>query len=242
MKVRALFVLAAAAAVLVASCSFIGQEVVTGSGTAATRSFDVKDFTGVSVHGPFQVEIKRGDKFLVSITADDNLLDLVRATRDGSLLTVGIGDGNKSIHAKTPLKAAITMPELDDVRLTGACKGTVEGFKKGKSFKVEVNGASTLDGEVEADKLSVDANGASTVALHGNADEAALEANGASTLKLAELTLGRADVRLNGASTGTVRVHGKLDYDVNGASRLTYDGNPTLGKREAHGASSAGPK
>ena|GEM_PF-3187969 len=47
-----------------------------------------------------------------------------------------------------------------------------------------------------------------------------------------------ADIRLSGASRGTIRATGTLDAALSGASSLGYKGNPTLGKVSTSGAAS----
>jgi hypothetical protein len=241
MKVRVSYLLTAVALLPTSACSLAGFDFLTGSGIPLTKQFDDEKFSAVEVHNAFAVEIRRADKFDVSVTADDNILEFVTVSRQGDTLNVGIESG-KNVRPKAGLKVTITMPDLEGVVLDGACTGTVEGFTDCRSFRVELHGASSLGGEIEADRIDADVAGASTLSLRGAAKSGTLEASGASRLHLRDLALTRVDVHLSGACSGTVLVNGRLDYDVSGASHLDYYGRPTLGKHESSGASSATQK
>jgi Putative auto-transporter adhesin, head GIN domain len=243
MKVRASLLLTAVAVLPIASCAFPGSMVVNGSGRPATQDFDVKAFTTVEAHGAFDVQISRADKCAVSVTTDDNLMEFVNVTEDGDKLILSMDQGGKplGVRPKVGLKALVTLPQLDGVTLHGACTASAEGIEHVKTFQVTAGGASKFTGDISADKVDVTADGASTVTLRGAAKSGVVQASGASSLHLADLNLARANVRLSGASSGTVNAKDKLDYDVSGASHLHYKGQPSIGEKNASGASSATP-
>jgi hypothetical protein len=217
-----------------------GDEAVRGSGKQTTKEFKLTGFTSVDASSAFHVEITRGDKFSVAVTADDNLLELIKVAKDGETLHIALEDGKKSIQSGK-WKAVITMPKLDGLNISGAVHATLKGFKGG-DLKVRAHGASRLDGDIEAGKLDLEAVGASQATLHGSTKDAKLKATGASKLALADFAIDRADVHLSGASSATIKVKEKLDYHVTGASRLQYQGEPTIGTKKATGASSVSGK
>lgn len=75
--------------------------------------------------------------------------------------------------------------------------------------------------------------------MSGAADSLALDASGASRADLTDFTLNKANVTLSGASNADINVTSDLDYDLSGASHLTYTGKPSIGKSGTSGASSA---
>lgn len=214
------------------------ENTLVGSGKHVTKDFKLADFTSVDVSGAFQVEVSQADSFGINVTADDNILEFVKAVKEGSTLRISIDARQKQVQA-TLLKAAIAMPTVEGVSLTGACQGTLKGFKSTKHFQAKLTGASTLEGKIEAAKVELDVMGASEVTLQGSGENATLSAGGASKLFLADFALDSTAVNLTGASTATVHVKGKLDYVLSGASQLEYRGNPTIGKSETSGVSSA---
>jgi RNA polymerase sigma factor (sigma-70 family) len=215
-----------------------GREVITGSGKKITRELKLSDFTSVDVGSAFEVEITQGKAFRVAITADDNVIPFVKAAKDGSALKIGLDSERRSFHNAT-LKAAVTMPHVEGLTVSGACQVTLAGFTSEKDCKLRLSGASTLKGDLQAATVALVADGASRIALKGSAKKAKLSCHGASTLALAEFTLDSAGVTLTGASRATVRARSALDYHLSGASSLKYGGEPKIGKKQVTGASSA---
>jgi hypothetical protein len=134
------------------------------------------------------------------------------------------------------------LPDLKSVQLNGACNGSIKGFKGSKDFRVELSGASKINGDIDTDQLDIVASGASKATLKGTAKDAKIQASGASHFDLDDLKLSNAVVNFSGASSGTVHVDDKLDYNLSGASHLDYHGNPTIGEKDTSGASSAKQK
>jgi len=232
--------------VLMASFSFAAlaadKETIVGSGKPVTNEVKLADFTAVEVSSAFIVKVTRADAFRVTVTADDNVIERVKVTKRGSTLEISLDNGKNYELRGTTLMATITMPALEAVTLSGATQATLEGFKSDKDFKAKLTGASTMAGGLEAGKLELEAMGASKVTLKGSAKDATLSAIGASHLHLADFAFASATVHLSGASTAAVNAKEKLDYGLSGASQLVYQGNPTIGKSRATGASSASRK
>jgi hypothetical protein len=226
--------LTAVAIVPAGGCGLAG---LAGSGVPATRIVDAKNFTTVEVDGPFEVTLERGDKFNVTVTGDDNLLQFIDVQNAAGKLSIDIQSG-QNVRPKSGLKAKINMPAIEAVNLRGACSGSLNGFKGVKDLKLNVEGASTITGEIQAGKLTLEAVGASQIKLTGKAHECSAEARGASQLHLGDLAVEKAVVQLDGASSGAVKASDKLDYELNGASHLDYRGSPKIGNKEVQGASS----
>jgi RNA polymerase sigma factor (sigma-70 family) len=217
-----------------------GKETIRGSGKEITQELKLAGFTSVNVESVFHVEVTQGKEFRVAVTTDDNVMSHVNVTKDGSALRVGLESG-KQIQNVT-LKAVIIMPSLEGLNVSGASHATVTGFKSEKDCRLRTSGASHLKGDLQADKLDLEASGASHVALKGSAKKVRIAADGASHVEMADFAVDKAEVKLSGASSAKVQVKGELDYNVSGASHLTYGGDPKIGKKQVSGVSSAGKR
>ncbi len=247
------------AAVLVTSALFSGCEV-TGPGGIVTEEKDFTDFTYVDVEDTFEVEIIQSDSFSTTVSADESFFDYIAVTKEGNTLRIYLNPRHTftdfTLQAKT-LKAKITMPALYGLNLSGASKATITGFKSSKDFSLNVSGASSLDivdfevddieceisgaskvtGNMNADDVECEVSGASRVELEGSANNIILKASGASKVTLDDFPVDDANVHLSGASEATLNVKGRLDCAVTAASRLYFQGNPTMGNISVTGAS-----
>jgi hypothetical protein len=234
-------------------------DVVEGSGNLDTQEMDLSGFTRVEVGHAFEVEIVQSASYSVSITADDNLFEYIKVSKKGETLKIGLKSGD---YHNVTLEAEITMPDLYEVDLSGAVRGTARGFTSSHDFSGELSGASSLDmrdmsagdidfdisgasrvtGDIIAGDADLDVSGASTVQLQGSASDMEIEASGASHVDLADFVVSNADVNLSGASQATVNLDGRLDADLSGASNLSYIGEPTMGDIHTSGGSTISPE
>ena len=228
--------------VTLSACSFYipMPQIVNGSGKLTTKNFELADFQSISVGSTFQADISQSNTFSVSITADDNFFDYIQVEKNGSQLAIRFD--TRRGQPRGTLIAKITLPTLEALNISGASTGTVSKFKLSQPTTLDVSGASAVTGSFDGDRIDVHASGASKANLQGNASTADLKADGASTLNLSDLSLDSASVNLSGASNAQISVKSKLDYNLSGASRLTYDGSPTIGRSSSNGASSIAKK
>ena len=232
----------------------------TEPGELETRQYDFTEFTHVDIGSAFEYEIQQADTYSISITADSNLFDDIRVTKVGQTLDIGIEFPGVTVtiwNVAPRLRAVVTMPQLQGLDSSGATHGTVTGFRSDENLDITVSGASTVElediaagdtvfdisgaskvtGAIVVEDLELEVSGASTVQLKGSANSLSVDGSGASHLKLADLTVGNADVTLSGASDATINLVGRLDADLSGASTLEYIGEPTLGIMDTTGAS-----
>ena len=168
--------------------------LLIGSGRTATKDMGLADFESLEVTHPFIVDVVRGERFGVTVSADDNVLEHVRALKEGSVLKIALAEGKQYRVKAGSLKATISMPVLAGVRLTHGARLTVQGFKSDRDFKALVSHGSSLEGEIEAGKIALDASHGSTIHLKGKARDARLIAQHGGKLLLADLALGAVEI------------------------------------------------
>jgi len=182
--------------------------ILIDSGKIQTQQKNLSDFTIINIQSGFQAQINEGDSYSVSITADSNVINRIDVSQTGNTLTIGLQLA--SIFNIGTLKAQITMPDLQEIHLSGGANANVAGFVLAHDFSVSESGGSTLKIEGQANGLSA-------------------SCSGGSGLQLSELKVDTATITMRGGSTGTINVSGRLDADLSGGSSLVYAGNPTLG-------------
>jgi hypothetical protein len=115
------------------------------------------------------------------------------------------------------------MPELRELKVSGASKGSATGFDSSGDFRLQVRGASNVTGEVKAGDSELDVAGASQIRLGLSAGRLRLKVAGASKLS-GELRAETGDIHVVGASR--IGLRGDMEdaqIDVAGASRLDMD-------------------
>ena len=241
MRYRRFAPLIALLLMLVVACDIsisVGDgDAIEGSGELVTESYDFSGFTAVELSHTFDATITGSDAFAVSITFDDNLRDVLEVEVRGSTLFVGLQSGTST--RDVTLEATIAMPLLESLELSGATSAEISRLEPMEELELRASGASRIVGEIDAPRLDAELSGASSMRLDGFASAASLDASGASSFDLYELEIERAELDLSGASSAEVFVSEELGpVDVSGASRLRYDGSPTLRDVSTSGGSS----
>jgi hypothetical protein len=186
---------------------------VQGSGVLASERVDVSGFKGVDVGGVFQVEMTARQDYSVEVSADDNILPLVKVyVSDGVLKIATEGRFSNS----NPIRVRVSAPDIESIEASGASKVNVSNLKN-SSLKIDTSGASRVSVAGETSNLTIDVSGASSV------DAEALKA-------------GNADVDASGASCVKVLALNRLMSEASGASRITYTGNPASVEKKSSGA------
>lgn len=209
--------------------------MIAPSGQVITDDLKLEDFDAVEVSGSFEVDVRRADSYRTAITVDDNLRDRVEVSKQGRTLRVALR--NVSLTGRPTLRLEVAMPDLRRLQLSGATRGTIEGFKSSNDLDLNVSGASSLKGDVTAGRMRVEASGASRVELEGTASDLRMDISGASRFGTQGFSVATANVQMSGASGGELTITERLDADLSGASRLSYYGNPSLGRTQTSGGS-----
>jgi hypothetical protein len=226
----------------------------------STKEFNYTGFNRINVRFALEVDIVRADTFSVVITGADMLTDNIEVTQEGDKLVIGYKLNFISFFTApfTRAHAKISLPDLRELNITGAARGSIRGFNSPNDFtlyvsgasrldltemavgnlKFELSGASVIDGQIKvAGDAEIHVMGATRLELHGEAKNLHVEATGASRIELERFPVHDARYRLTGASRGTINLKGKLDVDLEGASALEYDGQVTMGDVKVTGAS-----
>lgn len=235
--------------VLLTSVGLVGCAggVVKGSGNLDTEEMNFSGFTRVEVGHAFEVEIVQSASYSVSITADDNLFKYVLVSKTGETLKIELQSGYS--YQSITMRAKITMPDLYELDLSGATRGTVQGFNSARDFILDLSGASSLDmvdmsmsvGDIEFN-ISEASRVTGNVIIAGDAD---FEVSGASIVELGvhpdlvvsflqdvELEVSVNNIIISASGASRVELTGCLlnnaDVNLSGASQGTVNLNGRL--------------
>ena len=222
-----------------------------------TNTFNISDFTRVQAGGAVRVDITRGTGFKVKALADD--FSYIYVEKIGDRLVLGRRGFDWLLPFHLQPEFYIEMPDLQEVKMSGATRGQAAGFQMQRSLNVAISGASHFDlndmtvsdlnidisgashlkGNIQCTgKAELDISGASHIDLTGTAKDLVLHAVGACQADLSSFTVQNAGVGLSGASHAMVNLNGRLDTRLYGASNLRWLGSPIMGEMEIAGASS----
>jgi hypothetical protein len=203
-----------------------------------SRSFSVSGFTKLEMGSAFNINIAPGNQFkVVAEGRSEDINDLVATVSGGELKLKYKNDGWKTKNRKE-VRVSITMPALEGLDLSGACKANLAKFPQSAKFEIEVSGASQVTGELLSKVVEMDLSGASQVTLMGTCEKLDVEISGASSLKGKDFEAKMVKIEASGASNAMVVAHQTLLANASGASSIKFIGNAKDVKTSTSGASS----
>ena len=184
------------------------------------QHLSLNDFARVDIRGAFRFEIVKSDKYDVVLERDWRLHPTASVRGDTLVISEPWYD---LVHWITPWVSPwvrVEMPELRELRVSGASRGSTTGFTSYHDFKLSVRGASQVTGDFTSDDCDFDVAGASKIQLGASAKVLRLKVAGASRLS-GSLQAEKGDIHVVGASRMDVKGQmGDAVIDVAGASPL----------------------
>ena len=172
---------------------------VKGSGDRITEERDIRDFTKIRTSGSMDVHVVVGDQPSLSITFDDNLIDLIETRVKGKTLRITC---DESYRARKSCLIEITVPKLTSVVSSGSGDMLIENLN-GDYFEYNVKGSGDLEIEGEVEEVELGVAGSGDInARQLIADHAEVVIRGS----------GDVDVYANESFSGSVYGSGDIDY------------------------------
>ena len=223
-----------AIALLTSGCcacpSFLGYADVRGSGNVVTETRRVIDFDRVSLAGSGRVIITQGDDESLTVEADDNLMQYIKAEVEGRTLVLGFTDTPRfgTFRPSRTTEFNVTLKALSGLTVFGS--GDIEtGRLQTKDLEIKISGSGDIEIEsLKAEQLEVLLSGSGNVDLMGNVAEQSVQITGSGKYRAGDLESQRAEVQALGSGGAVVWATDTLDVRITGSGDVEYYGHPRV--------------
>ncbi len=178
---------------------------IRGSGVLETEERDIGPFEELRVQGglPVEITVDPAAEPSMTVTIDDNLIDLVEQELDGGVLTVRAAD---------PFRQA----GRASIELTTAGLQAVSGS----------GGSDVIVSGIDAEKFSAAASGGAEIEASGRAERLEAEASGGGELHFGDLTATEAHAVASGGGEVTLSVSRTIVARASGGGDIEIFGDP----------------
>ena len=221
----------ALAATALAGCHVNAQE---SGGATVSKNYQVGNFSGIEVAGPYEVQVRTGANPSVSARGSEKLLERTVVEVKGDKLVIH-PENNHSFfnfgwghHGKATVM--VTVPQLSAATIAGSGDIRVDKVQ-GNSFEGTVAGSGGIDlGSLDVQQLKFGIAGSGGVkAGSGKAQSAKYEIAGSGSVDAAGVQTqdvkvsiaGSGDVKAHASGTADVSIMGAGDVDVSGGAKCT---------------------
>ena len=221
----------------ITSCGIIERRGIRGNGNVTSTNYNEGNFSEVYVGGAIEATVTQGSTYSVKLEGESNILENISVHVEGSKLIIETKN-HTSISPTQPIKAYISAPQYKSLEASGASGINSEGkLSSSDETKIEVDGASHANINIDAGKISLGMSGASNATLNGTAKDFSLESSGSSSFKGFGLATEQSTISISGAGNAEVNATQTLKVDLSGASEVAYKGKPQVSSQTS-GASS----
>ncbi len=178
-----------------------------GSGVSKTEQRETGDFEAIELSGSSDITVQCGQETSVTVTIDDNLLEMITTEVDDGALEIG---QTGSYSSKIGLNIDIATPKLNRFEVSGSCKAEII--------------------DCVTDHLELEVSGAGDLTVSGTVDSVTLELSGAGDVDLTNLVARSVSVEMSGAANAKVNATEELDVEISGVGSVSYKGDPEVTK------------
>jgi hypothetical protein len=179
----------------------IPEEKIFGSGTKTESIREVTDFTAIEMKTFGEVDVSFGQETSVTVSIDDNLVDIVDTTVMDGKLTIAT---KKRFSSGLGPKVSIKMPVLTDVEFLGQGAFAIREIK-GDSLTIKMPGTGALTASGEVQSLYVDVSGVGNAILKKlSAKSAVFKLSGAGNIEASVVD----SLKVESSGTGSIKVIG----------------------------------
>lgn len=196
------------------------------------NSYSYANFDELNVSGLPDLVLFESTVF--SISTDENTSFTPDIRQVGERLEISVPP---AFFGKATGRIHIGMPHLERLKVNGGSRVSLR-FLNQNSCEIELNGSAHVEGQINARKLKMETNGLNYCTLRGTVSSFQLDVNGAGDIDLKKLTCEKMEVESNGGAKIAIHVTDFLEVEANGASEVTYYGEPKTKNIEQTGGSS----
>lgn len=199
-----------------------------------TEVRELSRFHSVDLRSLGRVVLASGPEQKVEVEAEEDLQSRVRTEVQGGVLMIGLRwwlGALLRVPELADVVVRVTVPELREIRLSGAGQVRSEGPLRVGDLDLRLSGAGRLLLELTAERVLARLSGAGAVELSGTAAELEIRLSGAGAVQAERLEARRVRIRASGAGECRVQAAETLEAEVSGAGSVRYRGNPRIDSR-----------
>ncbi|MEY3052730.1 MAG: hypothetical protein RLY31_2515 [Bacteroidota bacterium] len=204
-----------------------GYGSLRGTGPTVRQDLALDDFSGIELSvGNTEVMLMQGDAPSVRIEAQQNIIDNINRQVKNGLWDIKF---RRSTRGFAPIRVWVTLPVLEEARLSGSGNIRSEGtFKISNPLRLSVTGSGDMDLTVEANRLEAGISGSGSIRLAGSARDAELQITGSGDMHMRSMALKGCLVEIVGSGDAAVWAEESLAASITGSGVVTYRGSPVI--------------
>ncbi|NRB65300.1 MAG: DUF2807 domain-containing protein [Saprospiraceae bacterium] len=196
-----------------------------GAGPIKEKKVDVANFDGVELAFSGNVYIRQGKTQKVEVEMQESLFQYLNTRVRNGIWTIKF---DRNVRTRDRVKVYITVPDLQQVYVSGSGNITVERFSRLQDLDLKVSGSGDIVMDVEANNITAAISGSGDITLEGTTQSISTRISGSGDITSHRLEAKDGSVTINGSGDDSIFATNNLDVRINGSGDVAYKGRPSL--------------
>jgi hypothetical protein len=206
-----------------AQISFLGEQV--GSGNIITEHRQVEAFHAISVIGNFNVTLYESIDKSLSITADDDLIELISTKVIDQELQIGF---RKALRGNKRIDIDVYFNNLYSIEAEAGAKINNADTIYSSSFRHSLNSGAQSILILRVDDLELESVAGSRAELKGFAGNVIAKASSGAQIRAYDLAVQILSINASSGANVQINVEQELSVKASSGSNVRYKGSPVL--------------
>ncbi len=210
---------------------------VKGNGSIISTTRTVSDYNKIAIAGSFDVKLLKGKEGVITIKADENLMEYI---------VTKVKNGNLKIHVEKGINISsnktiiVTIPftDINAVSLAGSGDVTSEATIDSSDLTLKLAGSGNMTLSVSSKNLTTSIAGSGNMNLKGDSNEFDCNIAGSGNIIGYELKALVANVKIAGSGNVKINAVNEIHAKSVGSGDIYYSGNPSIKKISSVGSGS----
>lgn len=222
--------------VFVSSCGIDMFNRIDGNKNVVTKKRKLNDdFTLVKVSSGLDLYISQGDRYSLTVEADENLHDIIITEVENGRLKIYT---EKNIWRAKARKIYLTVKDIEELKATSGSDVYSENTLKVRDFELSVSSGADANIKVDADTITTSASSGADLRISGEANAHFSSASSGSSINAYSLKSKRVTVKVSSGADINIYASESLNARATSGGDIDYRGNPeTVNKKTSSGGS-----
>ena len=209
-------------AIAFSSCFFIGPSI-KGNGHVVTQTREISDFKKIKVSTGMEVTLVQSDRELVTVEADENLLDVIRTELKRDELNIF---SEERIRKYKKLHITVEFKHLEELRTSSGAQVKSDGMIQVKSLKTSASSGSQQSLSINVRSFDAKASSGAHIRVQGKTDDADFDASSGSHIKAGGVIAENCNAEVSSGAHVYIEVTNSFDGKASSGGHIYYNGNP----------------
>lgn len=227
----------------------LGPAMIQGNGNIVKEGRPVRTFNRIALAGSGEVILSQGEIESLTLEADDNLMEYIKAEVQNGTLILGLKDEAryKNIRPSQRIKFTVVAEDINGLNISGSGDMT-SGAIETNSLDINISGSGDMEIEsllaerlninvggsgdvyiqhIEGGTVQVGISGSGKIELAGDVNEQDITISGSGQCLASDLKSQTGSIRISGSGGAFVWVVESLNANISGSGSVNYYGSPS---------------